>query len=314
MMLHSIVIPVFNEREGLAELAQRLKSVMQANSQQGNFEVILVNDGSSDGSAQALDALAQNDRRFKILHLSRNFGHQAALTAGLEWAQGNTVTVIDADLQDPPELIAEFLVKWQEGFEVVYAVRNQRAGETFFKLLTAKLFYRLIRKLTRVAIPVDTGDFRLLDRKALDAFLKMPERHRFIRGMISWVGFKQTGVLYDRASRKYGETHYPFRKMLKFALDGVTSFSIFPLQLATYLGVFSALLSFVGMLWALYIKFFTDRAIQGWTSLMVIVTFLGGAQLLALGVIGEYLGRTYDEARRRPLYFISKAIGFEKNL
>jgi len=208
-------------------------------------------------------------------------------------------------------VILDFLRKWNEGFEVVYAVRRKREGETAFKLFTAKAFYRLIRRLTRVDIPVDTGDFRLMDRKAVDALLSMTERHRFIRGMVSWVGYRQTGVLYDRASRQFGQTHYPFKRMLKFALDGVTSFSSFPLQIASYMGVAAALLSFLAIFYAVYLKL-TDRTIQGWTSLIIVVLFMGGAQLLSLGIIGEYLGRVYDESRRRPLYFISRALGFER--
>lgn len=313
MALHSLVIPVFNEHDGLNALFERVKNVCDRVESEvaGTTEVILVNDGSQDGSTERLDELPGRDRRFKILHLSRNFGHQVAITAGLEWARGETVTVMDADLQDPPEVIVDLVKKWKEGAEVVYAVRRTREGETAFKLWTASMFYRTIRKLTNVDIPLDTGDFRLMDRKAVDAFLKMPERHRFVRGMVSWVGFRQVGVPYDRASRKHGETHYPFKKMLKFALDGVTAFSMIPLQLATYIGVFSAAFSFLGILYILYLRFLTDRTIQGWTSLMVVVLFIGGAQLLALGVIGEYLGRTYDETRRRPLYIIGRSKGFE---
>ncbi len=310
--LHSLVIPVFNERAGIPALFERVRMVADALAADAvTLEVILVNDGSSDGSTEVLDALPARDRRFKILHLSRNFGHQVAITAGLEWAKGETVTVMDADLQDPPELVRELIKKWREGFEVVYAVRRSREGETAFKLATAKLFYRFIRRITQIDIPLDTGDFRLMDRKAVDAFIRLPERHRFVRGLVSWVGFRQTGVLYDRASREHGETHYPFRKMLKFALDGVTSFSMLPLQIATYVGVLSAVMAVLGISWALYLKFFTDRTVQGWTSLIIVVLFLGGAQLLALGVIGEYLGRTYDETRRRPLYFVGRANGFE---
>jgi len=311
---HSVVIPVFNERDGIEPLFLRVVAV--ANQIEKEFadtscEIILVNDGSKDGSTERLDALPARDKRFKVLHLSRNFGHQIAITAGIEWASGNTVTVMDADLQDPPEVILDFLRKWNEGFEVVYAVRRKREGETAFKLFTAKAFYRLIRRLTRVDIPVDTGDFRLMDRKAVDALLSMTERHRFIRGMVSWVGYRQTGVLYDRASRQFGQTHYPFKRMLKFALDGVTSFSSFPLQIASYMGVAAALLSFLAIFYAVYLKL-TDRTIQGWTSLIIVVLFMGGAQLLSLGIIGEYLGRVYDESRRRPLYFISRALGFER--
>lgn len=313
MALHSLVIPVYNEREGLTPLFERVKGVVEKiqSDGQSTAEVILVNDGSSDGSTEGLDALCARDKRFKALHLSRNFGHQVAITAGLEWARGGTVTVMDADLQDPPEVILEFIDKWKQGFEVVYAVRRSREGETPFKLFTAKLFYRIIHRLTNVSIPLDTGDFRLMDRKAVDAFLKMPERHRFVRGMISWVGFKQTGVLYDRASRVHGQTHYPFRKMFKFALDGITSFSVFPLQIASYVGMAAAGGSFLSILYILYLKLCTDRTVQGWTSLMVVVLFLGGVQLLALGIIGEYLGRTYDESRRRPLYFVGRATGFD---
>ena len=310
--LHSLVIPVFNEVKGLPALFERVRGVADQIARDGStLEVILVNDGSSDGTTEALDALPTRDSRFKILHLSRNFGHQVAITAGLEWAKGETVTVMDADLQDPPELVCELIAKWSEGFEVVYAVRRSREGETAFKLATAKIFYHIMRRITHVDIPLDTGDFRLMDRKAVDAFVRLPERHRFVRGLVSWVGFRQTGVAYDRASRAHGETHYPFRKMFKLALDGVTSFSMLPLQIATYVGVLSAVLAMVGIAWALYLKFFTERTVQGWTSLIIVVLFVGGAQLLALGVIGEYLGRTYDETRRRPLYFVGRANGFD---
>jgi dolichol-phosphate mannosyltransferase len=312
MPLHSLVIPVFNERPGLDALFERVKGVFDALHRAGDtYEAILVNDGSRDGSTEKLDELARADRRFKVVHLSRNFGHQVAITAGIEWARGETVTVIDADLQDPPELLEQLIAKWREGFEVVYATRESRQGESAFKLWTAKLFYRLIRWLTHVDIPLDTGDFRLMDRKAVDAFLRIPERHRFVRGLVSWVGYRQTGVPYKRASRVHGETHYPFKKMLKFALDGITSFSIFPLQIATYVGFVSAVVAFFGILYTLYLRLLTDKTIQGWTSLMIVVLFLGGVQLLALGIIGEYLGRTYDETRRRPLYFVGRVTGFE---
>lgn len=316
MALHSLVIPVFNEREGIPELYERVREVVVGleRSFSCSFEVVLVNDGSRDGSAELLDALPGKDARFKILHLSRNFGHQVAITAGLEWAAGVTVSVMDADLQDPPELIGELLAKWKEGFEVVYAVRRKREGESAFKLATATVFYRMIRRLTHVDIPLDTGDYRLMDRKAVDAFLRMPERHRFVRGMVSWLGFRQVGVSYDRKSRRHGETHYPFKKMFKLALDAITSFSMIPLQIATYVGVLSAVVALLGIFWALYLKCFTTRTIQGWTSLMIVVLFLGGTQLLALGIIGEYLGRTYDETRRRPLYFIGRAVGFERKI
>lgn len=313
-MLHSIVIPVYNEAAGLDALYERMRKVADEITRRfgADVEVILVNDGSRDGSTEKMDSLNGLDPRFKALHLSRNFGHQIAITAGMEWAKGDTVTVMDADLQDPPEVILEFLVKWKEGFEVAYGVRRKREGETAFKLATAAMFYRMIRKITNVDIPVDTGDFRLMDRRAVDAFLKLPERNRFVRGLVSWVGYKQIGVQYDRDSRKFGETHYPFKKMLKFALDGVTAFSAFPLQLATYVGVTTAIISFCSIFVVLYFKIFTHETIPGWTSIVIPVLFLGGVQLLALGIIGEYLGRVYDEVRRRPLYFIGKATGFDR--
>lgn len=314
MIRHSIVIPLYNEFAGIPALFERMKRI--ADRIQSEFsaevELILVNDGSSDGSETALNEQAKLDSRFKVIHFSRNFGHQTAITAGLEWATGQTVSVMDGDLQDPPEVLLEFLAQWKLGFDVVYGVRKVRQGETAFKLWTASIFYRLIRRLTNVDIPVDTGDFRLMDRRAVDSFLKLRERHRFVRGMVSWIGFRQTGVLYKREPRNFGSTHYPFRKMLKFALDGITSFSAVPLQLATYFGLFSAVVGLLVGVWALYIKFFTDKSIQGWTSLMLVVLFLGGVQLLALGVIGEYLGRVYDEVKARPHYFISNAVGFDR--
>ena len=310
--LHSVVIPVFNEFEGLPTLIERLKGLAQTLLPEAT-EFILVNDGSSDGSDRRLEEIAQHDSRFKVLHFSRNFGHQIAITAGIEWATGQTVTVIDADLQDPPEVIAELVKKWREGFDVVYAVRRKREGETLFKLWTARLFYRVIRSLTQFDIPVDTGDFRLMDRKAVDALQSLPERRRFVRGMVSWIGFKQTGVLYDRHERKFGQTHYPLRKMIRLALDGITSFSTAPLQLATWMGVLVAFASMGIGIWALYIKLFTDHAVQGWTSVILAVLFIGGVQLLCLGMIGEYLGRTYEEVKQRPIYLISKAIGFERD-
>ena len=216
------------------------------------------------------------------------------------------------DLQDPPEIIPQFIAKWRQGFEVVYGVRRSRQGETRFKLWTAARFYRLIHGLTHIDIPMDVGDFRLMDRKVVQAFLSMRENHRFVRGMISWVGFKQTGVSYDRAERRFGETHYPLKKMIRFAIDGVTGFSTLPLQFATYLGVFSALIALIMAIWTFYIRFFTHQAIQGWTSVMLAVLFLGGAQLLALGIFGEYLGRTYEEVKDRPLYLVGRAVGFER--
>jgi glycosyltransferase involved in cell wall biosynthesis len=309
-IVHSIVIPVYNEAQGLGALFNRMKKVVDG--LDSPCEVILVNDGSKDGSSDLLDQLNAKDKRFKVLHLSRNFGHQIAITAGIEWASGRTVTVMDADLQDPPELIYEFIKQWKDGFEVVYAQRRARVGESFFKMWTAKMFYRVIRSLSKIDIPVDTGDFRLMDRKVVDAYLSMPEKNRYVRGLITWVGFKQTGVLFDREERKHGETHYPLKKMVKLAFDGITSFSVFPLKLATWMGFTVTGISFLFSIYALYQHFIQQVTIQGWTSMMLVISFLGGAQLFALGMIGEYVGRIFDETRQRPLYFVGKVTGLDK--
>jgi dolichol-phosphate mannosyltransferase len=306
---HSIVVPVYNEEEGIPSLVARLEKLIKT-IQPETTEIIFVNDGSQDKSGEALDLAGAKNSNFKVIHFSRNFGHQLAITAGIELANGETVSVIDADLQDPPELIVEMISKWKEGFDVVYAVRRVRVGETWFKLWTAKMFYRLLHKLTDVNIPLDTGDFRLMDRKVVNAFLKLKERHRFVRGMVAWLGFRQVGIPYDRAERQFSETHYPFKKMLTFAFDGITSFSTVPLRLATYLGLTSASLAlFIGS-WTLYVKFISGAAIQGWASVMLIVLFLGGIQLVTLGIFGEYLGRIYDEGKARPLYIIASKTGF----
>jgi len=314
---HSVVIPVYNEGDGIPSLVTRLELLarnIREDTPKGRepetVEMIFVNDGSRDRSGEALDAAAAQNPTFKVIHFSRNFGHQLAITAGIELAQGQTVTVIDADLQDPPELIRDLISKWRQGFDVVYAVRRTRVGETRFKLWSAKLFYRLLRKLTDVDVPLDTGDFRLMDRKVVDSFLKLRERHRFVRGMVAWLGFRQTGILYDRAEREFCETHYPFKKMLKFAFDGITSFSTVPLRLATYLGLTSASVAVIIGIWTLYTKFYSGEAIQGWTSVMLVILFLGGMQLLTLGIFGEYLGRVYDEGKARPLFLIARTVGF----
>jgi polyisoprenyl-phosphate glycosyltransferase len=253
------------------------------------------------------------DSHVRILNFSRNFGHQVAVTAGIQHATGDAVVLIDADLQDPPELIKEFVRKWQEGYDVVYAIRKSRAGETWFKKFTAAIYYRTLRKLIDIEIPLDTGDFRLMSRKVVDSLNAMPERHRFIRGLVSWVGFKQIGVEYERQERFAGETKYPLKKMIKFALDGITAFSYKPLQLASWLGVYAALIGFVGILAIIALKFLTEVTVQGWSSLMVVVLFIGGVQLGILGIMGEYLGRIYDEVRGRPLYLLQERIGFDQD-
>lgn len=306
---YSIVIPVYNEEKILPRLYERLTTVMDELDEP--YELIMVNDGSSDMSLQILHAFHRQDPRVKVLDFSRNFGHQIAITAGLDYASGDAVVVIDADLQDPPEVIAELIAKWQEGYEVVYAVRSEREGETWFKEFTAKLFYRLMRRITNVDIPVDTGDFRLMDRKVVETLRAMRERHRFMRGMSAWIGFKQTGVTYRRQARYAGETKYPFNKMLKFALDGITSFSYAPLQLATYLGFGIAGISALFIVCVIVLRLSGIRAFEGQATTLVTVLFLGGVQLISLGILGEYLGRVYDEIKGRPLYIVSTTFGLD---
>ncbi len=306
---YSIVVPVFNEAETLAELHRRLSELMDQ--LDGPCELILVNDGSSDGSGGIMMGLAESDKRVKVVDLSRNFGHQIAVSAGLDHASGQAAIIMDADLQDPPEVALEMAAKWREGYEVVYAVRERREGESWFKRASAAVFYRLLRRLTETDIPLDTGDFRLVDRKALDTVLRMPERHRFLRGMFAWVGFRQIGVPFKRADRYAGKTKYPLRKMIKLAADGVLGFSNEPLRLGMRLGfVVAGGAVLYGIAMAL-LKLFGIWAASGWTSLIVVITFLGGIQLMVIGAIGEYLGRVYDEVRDRPLYIVREIRGFD---
>ncbi len=305
----SVVLPVFNESENLPELKNRLISAL---SEAGRtFEIVFVDDGSRDTSFEIMASFAREDRRIRAVRLSRNFGHQMALTAGVDHARGRLVAVMDADLQDPPELLPEMLKKIDEGYEVVYAKRSAREGETAFKLLTAHVFYRLMRRWTNVEIPVDTGDFRILGPRATASFRKLREHHRFIRGMTAWIGFKQTAVTYVRPPRTRGETKFPLRKMVKFALDAITSFSHVPLQLATWLGFAVSLFAFLYILvvialWVLNIN------VRGWTTLMGWILLLGGVQLMLIGVVGEYLGRIYDEVKNRPLYLVAEEAGPEE--
>jgi len=306
----SVVAPVYNEEAILEELYRRLSAVLDGAGE--SWELVLVNDGSRDRSGQIMRELHARDPRVKVVDFARNFGHQIAITAGADYAQGDAVVIIDADLQDPPEVILDLLVKWREGYEVVYAVRAERKGETWFKEFTARLFYRIIYRITEIDIPVDTGDFRLMDRKAVEALKGIREKHRFMRGLSVWVGFQQTGVKYVRAERYAGETKYPLKKMLKFALDGITSFSYLPLQLATYVGFLAAGLSILGIIAAIILRLSGSQAFYGQASTLVSVLFLGGVQLISLGIIGEYLGRIYDEVKGRPLYIVSQALGFEE--
>ena len=305
----SVALPVFNEADNLDELNERLRRALDATGR--TWEIVFVDDGSADSSFAKMAAFAVADPRVRALRFSRNFGHQMALTAGVDAARGRVVAVMDADLQDPPELLSEMLKKVDEGYEVVYAQRTKREGESAFKLWTAHVFYRLLERWTNVDIPVDVGDFRLMGPHAVAAFRRLRERHRFIRGMTAWVGFRQVGVAYVRPPRTRGETKFPLRKMLRFALDGLTSFSHVPLQLATWLGFAVSLFAFLYILvvlalWVLKIN------VPGWTTLMVFVLLLGGVQLMVIGVLGEYLGRIYDEVKNRPLYLVAEEVGGEQ--
>ncbi len=309
MKLISVIVPCYNEEEVLHTTHQRLSDVL--NALHGyRYELIYVNDGSRDQTLPMLRQIAAGNDHVKVLSFSRNFGHQIAITAGLDYCSGDAAVVIDADLQDPPHLIADMVRAWEQGAEVVYGKRRDREGETFFKLFTARLFYRFINRLADVDIPLDTGDFRLMDRKALDAFLKLRERNRFVRGMVAWVGFKQTALEYDREARFAGTTKYPFRKMMRLATDAIMGFSNVPLRLASIVGFITSLLAFAGILYALYAKLFTDETVAGWTFLMTAILFIGGITLVVLGIIGEYIGRMNSEIKQRPLYLIQEQIGF----
>jgi len=301
---YSIVAPVFNEHECLPEFYKRISKVMDAF--RSTWELILVDDGSTDGSTGIILDLARRDKRVRPLIFARNFGHQIAATAGMDHAGGQAVIVIDADLQDPPEVIAKLIAKWQEGYQVVYAIRRKREGEGWFKLTSASLFYRLIYRITDVKIPLDTGDFRLLDRQVVKVMSSMRERHRFLRGMAAWVGFRQVGVPYDRKERFAGVTKYPFRKMLKLALNAITGFSYFPLQLATYIGFIAAGLSILAIPVVAILRLTSSEAFLGQATTLVAVLFLGGVQLICLGILGEYIGRIYDEVKGRPLYVLNE--------
>ncbi|MFT3892539.1 MAG: glycosyltransferase family 2 protein [Anaerolineales bacterium] len=302
---YSIIAPIFNEKDNLPELHRRVTEVM--NSTGESWELILVDDGSSDSSSDIIRDLAKKDSHIRPVIFARNFGHQVAVTAGLDYSRGDAVVIIDADLQDPPELILEMSKKWKEGYEVVYAVRAEREGESWFKLWTASLFYRIIYQITDVKIPLDTGDFRLMDRKVVNVMNKMREKHRFLRGMSAWVGFKQIGVEYKRAARLAGETKYPFRKMFKLAVNAVTGFSYFPLQVATYVGFTSAAISILAIPLVIYLRVAGHQQLTGQATTLIAVLFLGGVQLISLGVLGEYIGRLYDEAKGRPLYITREA-------
>jgi glycosyltransferase involved in cell wall biosynthesis len=308
---YSVIAPVCNEIGNLPELYRRVKESLDQTGE--TWELIMVDDGSTDGSTDEIRKLASQDSRVRPIIFVRNFGHQIAVTAGLDYSHGQAVVIIDADLQDPPEVMLDLIAKWKEGYEVVYAQRAEREGETWIKLVTASVFYRLIYRITDVKIPMDTGDFRLLDRKVVDIMIKMRERHRFLRGMSSWVGFRQVGVPYKRAARYSGVTKYPFKKMLRFASDAITSFSYFPLQLAMYLGFISAGISIIAIPVVVILRIVGLHAFVGQATTLIAVLFLGGVQLISLGILGEYIGRIYDETKGRPLYIVREEPSSEES-
>lgn len=309
--LLSVVVPCYNEDAVILETYRRLIIELEQIPNL-SLEFVFVDDGSRDATPRLLAEIQRSDARVRVVAFSRNFGHQIAVTAGLEHASGDGVVVIDADLQDPPGVIRVMVERWRSGVDVAYGIRSERDGETAFKLWTAKAFYRAINCMSDVPIPLDTGDFRLLDRKVVDALLSMPERDRFVRGMVSWVGFRQEAVPYRRAARYAGTTKYPLSKMIAFAIDGVLSFSLVPLRIATYIGFGAAAIAVVLVFYALGIRLLTDRWVTGWTGLFIGLMFIGGVQLVALGVMGEYLGRVYGEVKRRPLYLVRERLGFEE--
>jgi dolichol-phosphate mannosyltransferase len=308
--LLSIVVPVYNEHQVIDAFYSRTKRVLETIKSIAH-ELIFVDDGSSDGSYQKLVDLAGLDDTVRIVKLSRNFGHQIAITAGIDIAKGDAVVVIDADLQDPPEVISNFVQKWLEGYDVVYGVREKRAGESGLKLATAALFYRILKRLTKIDIPVDVGDFRLMSRRSVSQFIRLREQDRFVRGLVSWIGFKQIGVTYSREERYAGQTKYPYTKMIKFAFDGITSFSSAPLKMATYLGYIT---SFVAFLYTctVFIQKAIGITVQGWATIMVGMLFLGGVQLICLGIIGEYIARIFTETKQRPMYLVEEVYSSEK--
>lgn len=310
--LVSIVVPLYFEEEVLEEFHRRTAAVMDSLAARYSFEVIYVDDGSTDSTPLKLRTLAERDARVRVITLSRNFGHQLAITAGIDHARGAAVVVIDGDLQDPPELIALMIEKWTEGFGVVYGVRRSRRGETLFKRATAAIYYRLMAAIGEIRVPADTGDFRLMSRAVVDALCSIREENRYIRGLVSWVGFRQTGVLYDRDPRYAGTTKFHLFKMIRFAWDGLTSFSERPLRASAQLGAVVTGVALLLIVWVLIGKFVNpDQAVQGWTSTMLVVLFLGGVQLLSIGILGEYVGRIYRETKDRPLYLIAEKTGFE---
>lgn len=301
----SVIAPVYNEKDSLHELYRRVSEVM--NSQSDTWELVLVDDGSTDGSTEIMRELARQDPRIRPVIFARNFGHQIAVSAGMAYSRGEAVVIIDADLQDPPEVILELMAKWREGYEVVFATRSEREGESGFKLLTATLFYKLIYRITDIKIPMNTGDFRLLDRRVVELMNSMPEHNRFLRGMSAWVGFRQIGVPYKRAARFAGSTKYPLKKMIKLAMNAITGFSYLPLQIANWLGFTAVGMAFLLLIAIIIARIAESTWLAGQAVLLIVGLFLGGVQLICLGILGEYIGRIYDEVKGRPLYVVSEA-------
>ena len=305
----SVIVPCYNEEEVIETTHARLSAVLAET--ELAYEIIYIDDGSKDATAEKLRALSGRGQSARVIKLARNFGHQIAVTAGLEYADGDAVVLIDADLQDPPEVIPEMIAKWREGYDVVYGVRTSRDGESTFKRWSARAFYRIINRLSEVPLPLDTGDFRLIDRKVVLALRRMRERYRLLRAMTSWIGFRQIALPYERHKRFAGESKYPLRKMIALALDGIVSFSVVPLRIVTIVGLFISLLSVLGIAYALVSRIFSQNWVPGWTLLFISSLFIGGMQFIFLGIIGEYVGRIYGEAKQRPLFIVSEVIGPE---
>jgi polyisoprenyl-phosphate glycosyltransferase len=304
--LLSVVVPCYNEEEGVMECHERLTKVLKTLHEP--YEILYVDDGSKDRTAEMLRSIHETDPNVVVLRLSRNFGHQPAVSAGLSESRGAAVVIIDADLQDPPELIPEMIAIWRSGYQVVYGVRDSRKGESGFKLWSAKIFYRVINRLSDVEIPLDTGDFRLIDRCVVEAFQRMPERHRLLRGMASWIGFSQFGLRYSRDKRFAGETKYPLAKMLSLAVDGIVSFSTVPLRFVTLLGFCSAAIAFLGIVYSVVVRLFTHSWVRGWAMSFIGMLFMAGVQMLCLGILGEYIGRIYTESKQRPLFLLREVL------
>lgn len=310
--LYSLVIPLYNEEQVIHECIKRVTHVMK--DKKFDYEVIFVNDGSRDSTESIVKEYCRNDIHLKLISFSRNFGHQTAITAGMDNAAGDAVIVMDADLQDPPEVVLQMIEKHEEGYDVVYAIRSKRKGETFFKKITAKIFYRFLRSMCEVDIPIDTGDFRLISRQVCDVLKGLTERNRYVRGLVSWVGFKQTGIYYEREERFAGETKYPLKKMLKLSMDGITSFSTKPLKLTKWIGLIMAALGFIYALVIIIQKLAGIQMQTGWASTIIVILFIGGIQLIMLGITGEYIARIFDESKNRPLYIIKEKVNMDEQV